>query len=208
MTMRIAAMIGFGTSCLSAAAGEPKQKTQPTKTERIDFPAGGTLRLANSIGVLAVEAWDCPDVEITKIKSATVEHDAHEREKAAHELESVRIVCERRRNELVVTTNCAGHRPFLPANIPDPLAKEAEFDLDYHIKAPGAARIIADHGVGEVDIDGFAGASEVALRKGEIMLDLPEEGRYDIQAKSKFGDVKNDFPGEEKRRWWVIGHRS
>jgi hypothetical protein len=186
MTMRIVALIGFGAGCLPAAAGEPKQRAQVTKTERIDFPAG---------------------VEITATKFTKVEYDAHEREKAAHQLDSVRVAAERRGNELVVTTDCARHRPFPPPNILDPLAKEAEFDLEYRIEAPGTARIIADHDVGEVNIDGFAGDIQVILRKGEIMLHLPEESLYDIHAKSRFGDVNSDFPGEEKRRWWEAGHR-
>jgi hypothetical protein len=207
MTMRIVALIGFGAGCLLAAASEPRQKAQVTRTERIDFPAGGTLRLPNSIGVLTVEAWDRPDVEITTIKSTKVEYDAHEREIAAHQLESVSVVAERRGNELVVTTNCPRHWPFPPPNILDAFTKEAEFDLEYRIKAPATARVVADHNVGEVNIDGFTGDIQVTLRKGEIMLHLPEEGRYDIHAKSKFGDVNNDFPGEEKRRWWVFGHR-
>ncbi len=53
-----------------------------SKTERMDFPAGGTLRFTNSVGVLTVEAWDRPVVEITTIKSTRGEYDASEREKA------------------------------------------------------------------------------------------------------------------------------
>jgi len=206
MTMRIAALIGFGMGCV-LAADEPKQKVQVTKTERIDFPAGGTLRFANSIGVLTVEAWDQPGVEITTIKSSRFEYDAPGRQRVAHELESVRVTAERRGDELVVTTDCPEHRPFPPPNILDPLAKEAGFDLEYRIKAPSTTRVIADHHRGEVNIDGLTGDIQVTLRRGEIMLHLPQEGRYDIHAKSKFGDVNNDFPGEEKRRWWVVGHR-
>jgi hypothetical protein len=206
MTMRIVALIVFGAGCLLAAAGEPGQKAQVTQTERIDFSDGGPLRLASSIGVLTVEAWDRPDLDITTDKSTKVEHDAHQREKAAQQLESVRVVAERRGNELVVTTNCARHRPFPPTNILDPLAKEASLDLEYHIKAPGTARVIAHRHIAEVNTDSFTGDIQVTLHKGEIMLHLPEDGRYDIHAKSKFGDVNNDFP-EEERRWWLIGHR-
>ena len=206
MTMRIAALIVLGAGCLSAAE-EPKQKAQVTKTEHIDFPARGTLRLTNSVGVLTVEAWDQPGVEITTIKSSRFEYPAPERQKIAHELESVHVVAERRGDELVVTTDCPKHRPFPPPNILDPFAKEAGFDLEYRIKAPRVTRIIADHHMGEVNIDGLTGDIQVTLRRGEILLHLPEEGRYDIRATSKFGDVNNDFPGEEKRRRWVVGHR-
>jgi hypothetical protein len=56
-----------------------------------------------------------------------------------------------------------------------------------------------------MNIDSFTGDIQATLRKADMMLHLPEEGRYDIRAKSKFGDGNNDFPGEQKRRWWVIG---
>jgi hypothetical protein len=160
------------------------------------------------MGVLTVEAWDRPDVEITTIKSSRFAYDVPERPKIAHELESVHVAAERRGNEVVVTTVCPEHWPFPPPNILDPLAKEAGFDLEYRIKAPGTARVIADHHTGEVNIDGLTGDIQVNLRRGEILLHLPEDGRYDIHAKSKFGDVNNDFPGEEKRRWRVVGHRT
>ena len=180
MTIRILAVLGFGAGCLLLAADEPKQKVQVTKTERMDFPSGGTLRLTKSTGVLTVEAWDRPDVEITTIKSS----------------DNVRVSAERHGDELVVTTDAPRHRRFSP------------FDPEYRIKAPRTARLIAKHGVGDVNIDGILGDIQVTLLKGEIMLHLPEEGRYDITARSHVGNVNSDFPGPEKRRWWLLGHQS
>jgi hypothetical protein len=180
MTIRTLAVLGFGTGCLLLAADEPKQKVQVTKTERMDFPSGGTLRLTKSTGVLTVEAWDRPDVEITTIKSS----------------DNVRVSAERHGDELVVTTDAPRHRRFSP------------FDPEYRIKAPRTARLIAKHGVGDVNIDGILGDIQVTLLKGEIMLHLPEEGRYDITARSHVGNVNSDFPGPEKRRWWLLGHQS
>ena len=81
------------------------------------------------------------------------------------------------------------------------------FPLRMSIKAPSATRLIADHDVGEVNIDGLEGDIHVTLLQGEIMLHVPEEGRYNITAKSDFGGVQSDFPGVEKRRRWIIGHR-
>jgi len=158
------------------------------------------LRLTNSIGVLTVEGWDRPDVEITTIRSTKVIDDAQDLEKATHELERVRVAAERRGDELVITTDFPRHRAFYPLG-------ETHFDLEYHIKAPTTARLIADHHVGEVNIDSLAGDIHVTLLSGEVLLRLPEEGRYNINAKSDFGDVNSDFPGQEKRRWWLIGHR-
>jgi|HubBroStandDraft_1064217.scaffolds.fasta_scaffold00938_11 hypothetical protein len=180
MTIRILAVLGFGAGSLLLAADEPQQKAPAANTQRMDFPSGGALRFTKSTGILTVEAWDRPDVEITTIASS----------------DKVRVTAARHGDELVVTTDFPGHRAF------------SIFDLEIRVKAPSTATIIAAHGVGEVNIDGLAGDIQVTLQQGEIMLHLPQEGRYDIHAKSKFGDVNSDFPGPEKRRWWLLGHRS
>jgi len=195
------ALIGFGATCLLLAADEAKQKVQVSNTQRMDFPSGGTLRLVNSIGVLTVEAWDRPDVEITTIKSTKDAYDTREREEAARELDKVRVAAERRGDELVITTTFPRHR------FRHPVAGEGDFDLEYRIKAPGNTRIIAKHDVGEVNIDGLVSDIAVTLVQGQINLSLPEEGQYDVYAKSDFGNVNSDLPGSEKRTRWLIGHR-
>jgi hypothetical protein len=177
---------------------------QVSKTERIGFPAGGTLRLRNSIGALTVEGWDRPDVEITTIKSTKAPHDARERAKAMHELERVHVAAERHGNELVITTDFPRHRAFLA----NPVGGGTNFNLEYRIKAPKTARLIDDHhDVGEVNVDGLVSDIHVTLLQGEILLHLPEESRYNINAKSDFGAVNSDFPGKEKRTLWLVGHR-
>ena len=180
------------------------QKVQVSKTERVDFPSGGTLRFKNSVGVLTVTAWDRPEVEMTTIKSTKTEIDTRDRDKAAHQLDRVKVATERHGDELIIATSFPGHRPF---GLPYPLSGQTNFDLEYQINAPANARIIADHTLGEVNIDGLVGDIQVTLAHGEIMLHLPEDEKYAIHAKSSFGTVNSDFPGEVKRRWWLVGHR-
>jgi hypothetical protein len=179
MTTRIFAAIGFATGLLLLAADEPNQKMAATHTQRMDFPPGGTLRLTKSTGMVTVEAWDRPDVEITTITS----------------IDKVRVAGERHGDELVITTDFP-HPAF------------SRIDLEYRIKVPGFARLIAAHDDGDVNIDGLVGDIQVTLHQGEIMLHLPQEGRYNVNAKSQLGNVNSDFPGPEKRRWWLLGHRS
>src|SRR5579872_4111345 len=115
MTMRILSLIGFGVgvACLLLAADQPKQKAQVAKTERVDFPSGGTLRLTHAAGVVNVEAWDRPDVEITTIKP-----------------DRVHVAVERRGNELVIATDFP--REFsIPR--PYPMGGGAGFNLEYRI---------------------------------------------------------------------------
>jgi hypothetical protein len=202
-----AAVLGGG--CLLQAADAPshagpRQKIEVSKTERVDFPSGGTLRFGNSVGVLTVEAWDRPDVEITTIKSTKVEVDANERERATHDLDRVTVATERHGDELVVSTSFPAHRPF---GIFYPLSGRINFDLEYRVKAPANARIIAAHTLGQVNIDGLTGDIQVTLSQGEILLHLPGEEKYNIHAKSDFGNVNSDF-SDEKRAGWLLGHRS
>jgi hypothetical protein len=199
----------LGAGWLLPAADAPgkaaaEQKVEVSKTQRVDFPSGGTLRFRNSVGVLTVEAWDRPDVEITTIKSTKVEVDARDRDRATHDLERINVATELHGNELVVSTSFPAHRPF---GIFYPLSGQTNFDLEYRIKAPANARLIADHTLGQVNIDGLVGDIQVNLAQGEILVHLPEGEKYSIRAKSDFGNVNSDF-SDEKRTKWLLGHRS
>lgn len=211
MMIRILALIGLGTGGLLYAADDPKEAVPVTKTERMEFPSGGTLRLTNSVGVLNVEAWDQPGVEITTIKSPKGDYAPRNREKVIHQLENVQVSTARRESELVVTTTF-GARDFPPPYPFDrkfsfyPLTRDVGFDLEYDIKVPLNARIIAHHYLGEVNIEGSVGDIEVKLMQGAITLHLPEQERYAIHAKVRFGHVDNDFAGQEKHRLWLLGH--
>jgi hypothetical protein len=105
----------------------------------------------------------------------------------------------------VITTDFPRHRAY---RVPYPLSGNTNFDLEYHIKAPVNAKIIADHTLGDVNIDGLAGDIQVTLAQGEILLHLPEDEKYSIHAQSDVGSVNSDFSPLEKRTRWFVGHRS
>jgi hypothetical protein len=210
-TKLLLAAIGLGAGCLLQAAealkpGEYKQSLQVTsKTEHIDFPSRGTLRFVNSVGVLTVEAWDQPGVEITTVKSTKADIDPRDREKAAQDLERISVATQRKGDELVFTTKYPAHRPF---GILYPVSGNTSYVLEYRIKAPANTRIIADHTLGYVNIDGLTSDIQVHVAQGEILLHLPEDQKYTIHAQSNFGSVNSDFSELEKRTGWILGHRS
>lgn len=183
-------IVALGVSGLMFADDQTRQKVQTSKTEHLDFQAGGVLRVTNSTGELTVEGWAGPGVEITTVKSTKLEYPAQEREKALQELDRVHITAEREGGELVVT-----------------FPRHPDCDLDYRIKVPVDTKLDVGHHVGEVHVENLTGDIEASVKRGEITLRLPEEGKYAINAKSKFGGVVSDFPGQEKRRFWLIGHR-
>ena len=201
----------LGAGCLLAAdkpkQPEPTQTIEVTKTQTFDFPANGLLRLKHSTGDLTIEAWDQPNVEITTVKTTLNEYPERERATATAELEKVTVTAERHGDELVVTTGYPRHRKFpFSAAIKDAAIKlspipAVAFRLEYHISVPRSARLAIDHNIGAVNVDGVTGDIEATLVQGEIMLHLPEDAQYNIDAKSNYGNVNSDFPGEERRRW-------
>jgi hypothetical protein len=201
--MRALALL-FGMSCLLLADDEVKQKVQVTHTERVDFPSGGRLRVRNSIGELTVEGWERPDVEITTIKSTKAAYASRDREKASRELEKVRISAEPQGVDLVITTDSSRHRGLLPASL---LGPATGFDLEYHIKAPMNTRLTVDHATGEVHVYNLTSDIRAVVHNGAITLNLPQDGLYDIDAKSDLGEVVSDFPGHRKRTRWLLGHQ-
>jgi hypothetical protein len=205
MKVQRLAVITLGASCLLSGADEPKQKVQESKTEHVDFPSGGVLRFQHSVGVLTVEAWDQFGVEITTIKTTKREFDASGRASGTRELEKVKVATERHGDELVITTEFPSYRPF---GLPYPLSGNTGFDLEYRIKAPANTRIVAEHSLGQVNIDGLVGDIQVSLAQGEILLHLPEDEQYTINAKSTSGSVNSDFSEAERRDAWPLGHRS
>jgi hypothetical protein len=197
--------VGIGAGCLLLAVTEPPQKVEISKTESMDFAPGGVLRLTNSIGYLTVEGWDEPRLEITTVKSTKKAVAAGDRAKASAELDKVHVTVERKGNEATIATDFPRHRVYPP---PAPWGHATHFELEYRIRVPRDTRlIVANHDVGEIHVEDLINDIDVHLEQGEVMLHLAEDGRYSINATSDFGNVNCDFPGEEKRRRWLTGHR-
>jgi hypothetical protein len=168
----------------------------------MEFPSGGLLRLNHSVGELTIEGWDQPGVEITTTNTTKEEYDSATRQKGAGELDQVRIASERHEDELVLTTALPLYGHFNP-----PLPGRARVDLVSHIYVPHGARLAIDHGSGNIYIEDVTGNIEAAIGQGTILLRLPEEGQPDIDARSKWGSVTSDFPGQARKTRWQVGHQ-
>lgn len=201
--MRALMIVGFGISCLLLAADEPKQRVQVTHTEQMNLPSGGTLRLKDSSGVLTVEGWDRPDVEITTIKSTRNEYAAGERERAMSKLEKVKVAAAQQGNELVITTDFPRFRVYPPF----PREEPTGVDMEYLIKAPVNTKLIVAHRYGNVNVEALTGDIDATVLNGQITLHLQDEDYNAIMAKTDLGAVNSDFRGPEKRRWWLLGHQ-
>lgn len=188
--------------CLSpvlVAEEAADQYARTVKAEHMDFPAGGLLRLNHSIGDLTVEGWDQPGIEITTTKTTKEEFEPRNRQKGVQELDQVRLAPHRNGNVLTLTETYPryAHFLFVPGN--------TRFYLETHISVPRNARLEI-RGSGDLYIHGVTGTIDADLSHGTMVLRMPENGHYDIDAGSKFGSVTSDFPGKENRRPWLVGH--
>jgi hypothetical protein len=171
---------------LLAAAAVNGQTVSATKTEHLDFPANGLLKVDNPSGELTIEAWDQPGVEITTTRSA----------RSQTELDAIVIKSERKGDELDITTTWSRHR-----------FEFRQFDLEYRIKVPRDTKLSIHQTRGEIHIDGVTADVDAKMYDGEITLHLPQDAKYTIDARTtKVGHIDSDYGGDQKHRWWGTSH--
>jgi hypothetical protein len=191
--------IGLALSYFVAAGevipDDVNQKIQVTNTQRQDIAPGEVLHLKNSIGNLTVEGWTRDYVEITTIKSTKAAYASAQRQDGAKMLDTVRIGVARQGGEVQITTEFpqpASHARFFHG-VP-------QFNLEYQIKVPRDARLVVDHGAGEVNVQNLANDIQVTvLHQGQVTLYLSPESKYAIEASAKYGGISSNLPGHVKR---------
>ncbi|MGD1093604.1 MAG: hypothetical protein ABSB35_16650 [Bryobacteraceae bacterium] len=159
-----------------------KPPVQVSKTERVSFGPGGTIRFDHSYGDLIVEGWDRPEVEITVIKSMPFDYKLKQPEEATKHLDRIQVAIERKSGaELIVSTT--------PQRLKGSVAAE------YEIHAPRDTKLIIHHGTGSVSLSDMSADIEATCSRGDILLLLRDSGSYSIDAKNKFGVITSDFDG-------------
>jgi len=169
---------------LPILAADSNATVVKSRTQRVELPAGGSIRFANSSGELTIEGWDQPAVEITVTKSIYIRG---RREKkpldTSGDLAAPVASVKTEGNTLLIGLGRGEH----------------DVDLEYSIKIPRAARLEINHDHGEVNIAGVTGDIHATSRYGPIVLRLPADGHYAIDAHCRIGSVYSDFSGDEKR---------
>jgi len=187
-----------------------KQLVEITKTVSISFPAGGLIRFLNSTGDLNIESWDKSNIEITTIKSTADLYAENDMAGVKAEMDKVTVKAEQHGNEVLITTFIP-HRSGLDRfRVPEyPTlghGPRARFNLEYHISVPRSARLVIEHRTGGVNVDDVTGDIDAHVGDGQITLHLPEDEKYNIDAKARYGTVNSDYPGEQHRVW--IGQKA
>ena len=198
------AFLGLCAACFLFGSDYGKDYAQITKTQTLDFPAGGTLRLVHSTGEVTIEGWDEPGVELTTTVRSLAGYLAADRDKQKKELERVQVEAKRNGNELVVTTTYPRHRAFPYV---EPLSVVTNFYMEYRLRVPRTAKLAIQHDDGEVHIDDVSGNINAKARQGLIALHIVAGNMPPmIDAKSFIGTVNSDFDGTEKGHKVHFGH--
>jgi hypothetical protein len=192
MTKRLAMVFGFsvlGTTVpLPAAEGVyekgPKQSFEVTKTERVPFAPGGTIRIDSSYGYLTVEGWDEPGVEIAVIKSTDRFYQPSRQQRAELPFAQVSVSAERRSDkELAISTK----------------AKRG-VTVEYRVHVPRDSRLVVHHDHGYVWVSDVTGDLDVRSHTGDMIVALPDPGPYQIDARTRLGSVSSDIMGRSGSR--------
>jgi hypothetical protein len=187
--------------CLPLLAKVPLQPVQVTKTDHVEFAPGGTIRVSGSTGQLDVEGWDRPEVEITVAKSTYRGGSAKDREKATTFLDLFRVSAEKKgAGELVIST------AYPSRKITRLFRGKTDVNLEYHIKVPRDSHLVIRHDSGDVRLYDLTGEIDATSGEGDMVVLLPESGKYAIDAKCTVGGVYSDFAGNRGTPW-AVGER-
>jgi hypothetical protein len=167
-----------------------------TSTQQVPFSAGGTIHVDHSYGELSIEGWDRPEVELTVTKSPDGLYGAKDQAEATKLMEKVQVTAERRSDsELEIATSVTQfsrwRHPFGPLG---------GVMLEYRIRVPRNSKLVIHHDNGEVLVSSIDADIEATGHAGDIVVLLPETGKYSIDAKSKFGTLSCDFEGDYRHK--------
>jgi hypothetical protein len=181
--------------------GGIKPRPEKTATERVEFPAGGTIRIDGSYGDLNVEGWDRPEVEVTVNKTLAYGYKSKQPDRATADLDRVRIVTEHTSPpELSISTELPLRHPAWAP--PFTRRTTGGVMIEYEIHVPRDSRLAIHHGTGSVSVSGVTGDIDARAGRGDILLWLPP-GAYSLDARTRFGIVSSDLDSAARNQYLV-----
>ncbi len=171
----------------SIAFAEDLTKKIITVSHTDTFAAAATIHFDNSRGVVNIEGWDQPGIEVTVTKSTGRIFDAKQHPAADQLLGRVNVQAESKGDQIVISTAIPKH-------------DRTAVLVDYVIHAPRGTKVEVSHGEGGVFVTGIASDMQVDLHRGQITMSLPPSDTYAIDAHTTIGDVYSEFEGADRRR--------
>lgn len=184
----VSALCAFAS--LSLAQMPKMLKRTTTKTDKLDFGAGGTLVVMGAPkGSIKIEGWTNREVEITAeimVEGATEADLDHLSKVIGFSLEE----STGRTGIISVGTNDKKYLKRVDKNFPKALLGNP-WRIDYVVKVPRYCDLQIDGGVGDLSISGVEGAMKVNFLETNAKLDLVGGGLLAVFGK---GDVEITVP--------------
>ena len=170
--------------CLPAIAFAAK-RVDVTTTEKTGFAPGGTVRIEGSTGEVNIEGWDKPTVEVEVVRSAWFDPGANHEAKAKASLNAIQVSKKLEGNVLTIAT---AHKRFTGTHV------------NYRIHVPVNTKLVINHGIGDVVVFGVDGDIDATAKTGDLVVQLRDPAKYQIDAFAKLGSVYSDFNGGTRLR--------
>lgn len=176
----------------SAAASQHTESV--STTYQADVAANGTIRVNSAYGDVNVEGWDRQDVEVTVTRSSFKQDSPQAREAAQRYLNQIRVNTKKTANgDLVISTS------FPPRNrVIRWFRGWGDFTLEYRIQVPRQSRLAIREGRGDVAIADVAGDIDARAQAGDVLVQLPQSGTYQLDARCRIGTVYSDLPATSR----------
>jgi hypothetical protein len=169
-------LVIMAAGCLALPSFAARPRVDVVTTDRAPLAAAGVVNVEGSTGSVNIIGWDQPEVVVVATRS-TFPTDAKDR--ATDRLNRVHVALTAAgAGELTISTK----KPYLRGVY-----------IDYQIMVPRTARLVVRQGTGDVVITKVEGDIDAKARNGDLLVQLPEPGRYTIHAKSRLGGVYSDF---------------
>jgi hypothetical protein len=176
-------------SATALAQPEAQQKARSVSTERIEFSKRGTIQIIKSFGLIKIEGWDRPEVELNLVKTTYKSYDPQNLAEGAKELEEIKVemIRESENSLLVIKTT-------YPSSALNRLAGgKPKAQLEYTIKVPRACQLMIKHNIGDIAITDVDGDIEATSRIGGMWLNLPNTNQYAVDARTRIGKFSSEF---------------
>jgi hypothetical protein len=181
---------------IAAPAGDrdrDRRRVEETFTHILALGERGRVYIEDSFGELKIEGWDRSDVEITVRRGTQKRYKPGQEWKGRDQLDSVVVESRRSGDDVIIRTRFPNRR------LTRMFRGKTNLRLEYIVRVPSRAALQVNHSIGEVVVANVVGDLRVTSDIGEVKLRLPRGREYEIDARTRIGDVNSRLAGRSRR---------
>lgn len=163
--------------CLALPGFAAKERMEVVTTNNMDVAAGSLIQIEGATGELNIVGWDQPTVQV--VTDRYTFEDEKDKQKYTDKLKSI---------DAVKLTAANGKLTIATTR-----KRSDNIHLDYQIMVPRTSRLLIRHHIGDVVVTDVGGDIDARTGAGDIVVQLPDNEKYSIDARTLLGGVYSDF---------------